>query len=105
MIKLNWLNCLWISSLVAADDITKKGYLKLAESFFTLIEKKYINRKIFIVIQKILFLEDYAFLIYALNDLSDKTMNFKYKELARKITSEALKKFYINNKNIFKKIN
>ena len=99
------LNCLWISSLVAADEILpKKGYLKLAESFFTLIEKKYINRKIFhSYSEDIVFLEDYAFLIYALNDLSDKTMNFKYKELARKITSEALKKFYINNKNIFQK--
>ena len=30
------------------------------------------------------FLEDYAFLINALNDLSDKTMNFKYKDLAKK---------------------
>ncbi len=99
------LNCLCISSLVAADEILpKKGYLKLAESFFTLIEKKYINRKIFhSYSEDIVFLEDYAFLIYALNDLSDKTMNFKYKELARKITSEALKKFYINNKNIFQK--
>ena len=27
------------------------------------------------------FLEDYAFLINVLNDLSDKTMNFKYKNL------------------------
>ena len=35
------LNCLWISSLVAANEILPdKGYLKLAEEFFSMIEKK-----------------------------------------------------------------
>ena len=51
-----------------------------------------------------MFIEDYAFLISALSDLSDKTMNFKYKNLARELCKEAIKKFYLNDKNIFQKI-
>jgi len=38
-----------------------------------------------------------------LNDLFDKTMNFKYKTLARKYSLEAIDKFYLNDKNIFQK--
>ena len=49
------------------------------------------------------FLEDYAFLIQALNDLSDKTMNFKYKELAKNLCTEVIDKFYIKEKDIFQK--
>ena len=38
------LNCLWVSSLVAANEILpNNGYLKLAEKFFSKIEKKYLN--------------------------------------------------------------
>ena len=99
------LNCLWISSLVAASDILpEEGYLNLAEDFFSKIEKKYLKNKIYHSYSKeIVFLEDYAFLINALNDLSDKTMNFKYKDLARKYSLEAIDKFYLNDKNIFQK--
>ena len=99
------LNCLWISSLVATNEILpEKGYLKLAEDFFKKIEKKYINDKIYHSYSKgIVFLEDYAFLINALNDLSDKTMNYKYKDLAKKIMLEAIGKFYIEDKHIFQK--
>ena len=35
---------------------------------------------------------------------SDKTMNFKYKDLARKLSQEAIDKFYLNDKKFFKKI-
>ena len=79
------LNCLWISSLVTADEILPdKGYLKLAEEFFIMIEKNMFKIKFIIVIQKILYLlKDYAFLINALNDLYDKTMNFKYKDFSK----------------------
>jgi len=99
------LNCLWISALIAANEILPhKGYLKLAELFFSLIEKKYINIKIYHSYSKnIVFIEDYAFLINALNDLSDKTMNFKYKDLAKKLSREAITKFYITEKDIFQK--
>ena len=99
------LNCLWVSSLVAAHEVMPdKGYLKYAEEFFSLIEKKYIKNKIYHSYSKeIVFIEDYAFLISALNDLSDKTMNFNYKNLARELSIEAIKKFYLNDKNIFQK--
>ena len=99
------LNCLWVSSLVAAHEVMPdKGYLKYAEEFFSLIEKKYIQNKIYHSYSKeIVFIEDYAFLISALNDLSDKTMNFNYKNLARELSIEAIKKFYLNDKNIFQK--
>jgi len=99
------LNCLWISSLVAANEILpKKGYLKLAEDFFSRIEKKYIQDRIQHSYSKeIVFLEDYAFLINALNDLSDKTMNYKYKDLAKKLCIETINKFYLKEKDIFQK--
>ena len=99
------LNCLMISALIAANEILpKKGYLKLAEEFFLKIEKKYIKNKIYHSYSKdIVFIEDYAFLINAINDLSDKTMNFKYKDLARKLSKEAIDKFFLEDKNIFQK--
>ncbi len=99
------LNCLWISSLVTANEILPdKGYLKLAEEFFSMIEKKYIQNKIYHSYSKdIVFIEDYAFLINALNDLYDKTMSFKYKDLAKKMSFEALDKFFVFDKNIFQK--
>ena len=31
-------------------------------------------------------------------------MNFKYKDLARKLSQEAINKFFLEDKNIFKKI-
>ena len=99
------LNCLWISSLISAHDILpKKGYLALAEKFFVNIENKYLKRNIQHSYSKeIVFLEDYAFLINALNDLFDKTLNFKYKDLARKFCLETMEKFYLEDKNIFQK--
>ena len=99
------LNCLWLSGLISAHEILpNKGYLKLAETFFTKIEDKYLKKNIQHSYSKeIVFLEDYAFLINVLNDLSDKTMNFKYKDLANKLSFEAINKFYIKEKNIFQK--
>jgi uncharacterized protein YyaL (SSP411 family) len=99
------LNCLWISGLISSHDILpEKGYLQTAESFFINIEEKYLKKNIQHSYSKeVVFLEDYAFLINALNDLSDKTMNFKYKDLAKKLSIEAMNKFYLKEKNIFQK--
>ena len=99
------LNSLWISSLVAANEVLPdKGYLNLAETFFSKIEKKYIQKNLYHSYSKDnVFIEDYAFLINALNDLSEKTMNFKYKDLARKLSNEAIDKFFLKDKNIFQK--
>ncbi len=99
------LNCLMVSAFIAANEILpKKGYLKLAEELFLKIEKKYIKDEIYHSFSKdIVFIEDYAFLINAANDLSDVTMNFKYKNLAKKLCKEAIERFYLNDKNIFQK--
>ncbi len=99
------LNSLWISSLVYAHEILpKKNYLELAEEFFVKIEKKYLVNKIYHSYSKdTVFIEDYAYLINAINDLSEKTYNFKYKDLAIKLTKEALDKFYLSDRNIFQK--
>ena len=99
------LNCLWISSLIAANDIIPDNkYLKIAENYFSKIEKKYLNNKIYHSYSKnIVFIEDYAFLINTLLDLSEKTMNFRYKDFAKKFTLEAIEKFYLTDKNIFQK--
>jgi uncharacterized protein YyaL (SSP411 family) len=99
------LNCLMISALISAHEILpNKEYLKLAEDFFMKIEKKYINNKIYHSFSKeTVFIEDYAFLINALNDLSDNTMNFRYKDLAKRLSQETINKFYLDDKNIFQK--
>ena len=99
------LNCLWISALIAANEILPDmGYLKLAESFISMVEKKYINNKIYHSFsENIVFIEDYAFLINALNDFSDKTMSYRHKDLARKLSKDAIIKFYQDEKEIFQK--
>ena len=99
------LNCLWVSGLISSHEILpQNGYLKLAENFFANIEEKYIKKNIQHSYSKeLVFLEDYAFLIQALNDLSDKTMIFRYKELAKSLCKEAIKKFYLKEKDIFQK--
>tara|TARA_B100000886_G_scaffold238582_1_gene167224 strand:+ start:1093 stop:2823 length:1731 start_codon:yes stop_codon:yes gene_type:complete len=99
------LNCLMISALVAANEVLpKKNYLKLAEEFFAKIEKKYVQNKIYHSFSEdIVFIEDYAFLINCLNDLYDKTMNFRYKDLAKKFINESINKFYLIDKDIFQK--
>ena len=86
-----------ISALVSSNEILpKNGYLKLAEELFFKIEKKYIESKIYHSYSKdVVFIEDYAFLINVINDLSDITMNFKYKDLAIKLTQEAITKFFL----------
>ena len=99
------LNSIWISALIFANEVLpEKGYLKDAEDFYSLIEKKYIQNKIYHSYSKdIVFIEDYAFLINAINDLYDKTMNFKYIDVAKKLSNDAISKFYLEDKNIFQK--
>ena len=99
------LNCLMISALISANEILpKNGYLKLAEEFFLKVEKKYIENNIHHSYHKdIVFIEDYAFLINAINDLFEVTMNFKYRDLARRLSLEAITKFFLDDKNIFQK--
>ena len=99
------LNCLMISALIEANEILPdKDYLNLAEDFFSKIEKKYIKNNIHHSYSKdVVFIEDYAFLINAINDLYERTLNFKYRDLAKKLCHEAIAKFFLKDKNIFQK--
>ena len=99
------LNCIWISSLISLHLVEpNSGYLKIAEKYFDAIEKKYLQRKVFhSYSEDISFIEDYAYLIQCLLDLSDITMNSKYRIYAKKYCEEAIEKFYDKNKKIFQK--
>ena len=81
-----------------------QGYLKDAEYFYQKIEKKFCTKNIFhSYSEEISFIEDYAYLIQCLLDLSDATMNPKYKILAKKYCNEAVNKFYDNKNKVFQK--
>ena len=99
------LNCIWITALVSLHNlIPDNGYLKKAEMFYEKIEKKFCVNNIFhSYFEDISFIEDYAYLIQSLLDLSDATMNPKYRILAKKYCNEAIEKFYNSDYKIFQK--
>ena len=78
------LNCLWVSSLITLNTIIpSENYLKIAENFMRKL-KKFCVKNIFHSYSKnISFIDDYAYLIQCLLDLSDSTMNPKYRLLAK----------------------
>ena len=98
-------NCIWISSLITLHSVfPQENYLTVAENFFEIIEKKYLKNKVFhSYSQDLAFVDDYAFLIQCLLDLSDSTMNPKYRILAKKYCDEVIDKFYVSEKKIFQK--
>ena len=99
------LNCIWVSSLIYLNSIMPdEDYLKTAENFYERIEKKFCNKNIFhSYSEDISFIEDYSYLIQCLLDLSDTTMNPKYRLLAKKYCDEAIEKFYDDNCKVFQK--
>jgi len=99
------LNCLWVSSLISLHFImSDEKYLKTAESFYEKIEEKFCIKNIFHSYSEgISFLEDYAYLIQCLLDLSEATMNPKYRLLAKKYCDETIKKFFDDRNKIFQK--
>ena len=92
-----------MSSLISLNSvIPNEGYLATAENFFGNIEKKFCSKDIFhSYSEDISFIEDYAYIIQCLLDLSDATMNTKYRLLAKKYCDQAINKFYDRNKYIF----
>jgi uncharacterized protein YyaL (SSP411 family) len=75
------LNCLWISALISADRILpKKNYLQIAESYYNNLENFFFNddRLHHTNSKTIVFLEDYAYSIAMLLDLSDRTLKPNY---------------------------
>ncbi len=99
------LNCLWIKALINAHNvIPQQGYLKLAENYFNSIEKKFGNSDPYHSYSKnLVFLEDYAFLINALINLYDVTLNIKYKLKSQELTRKCIEKFFSSELNIFRK--
>ena len=99
------LNCLWISGLISAHEILpQKGYLKLAEIFFSKIEEKYLKKNIQHSYSKeIVFLEDYAYAIAMLLDLSDSTLKPNYLFKAKDLCRKTIELFYVKKKSIFQK--
>ncbi len=99
------LNCILISAFVKAHEILPQNqYLKSAQNIYKAIENKFENFQIYHSNSKnISFLEDYAYLINASLDLADASLEMKYRLSANQLMEDAIKKFYIKEKNIFQK--
>ena len=100
------LNCLWVSALVSAEKILpKKNYLQIAETFYNNLEKIFFKEeRLFHTNSKTaVFLEDYAYAISMLLDLSDQTLKPNYLFKAKNLCKKAIELFYIKEKSIFQK--
>jgi len=100
------LNCLWVSALVSAEKILpKKNYLQIAETFYNNLEKIFFKEeRLFHTNSKTaVFLEDYAYAISMLLDLSDQTLKPSYLFKAKNLCKKAIELFYIKEKSIFQK--
>ena len=100
------LNCLWISALISAEKILpKNNYLKLAETYYDNLEKFFFKTdKIYHTNSKTsVFLEDYAYAIAMLLDLSDQTLKPNYLLKAKELCKKTIELFYIKEKSIFQK--
>ena len=100
------LNCLWISALICAEKILpKNNYLQIAETFYNNLEKVFFrgedlyhtNSKTSVC------LEDYAYAIAMLLDLSDRTLKPNYLFKAKDLCQKTIKLFYVKEKAIFQK--
>ena len=100
------LNCLWISALVSAEKILpKNNYLQTAETYYNNLEKLFFKTdRLYHTNSKIsVFLEDYAYAIAMLLDLSDQTLKPSYLFKAKDLCKMAIKLFYVKEKSIFQK--
>ena len=99
------LNCMWVNALISAHKVMPEGeYLMEAEKFFKKIEKKFSISNLFHSNSKeIVFLEDYAYMIKTLIDLSEETLKARYRLCAQELTQDAINKFYHKEKNLFQK--
>ena len=100
------LNCLWVSALVSVDKILpNKNYLQIAENFYNNLEKLFFKEdKLFHTNSKSsVFLEDYAYTIAMLLDLSEQTLKPAYLFKAKELCKKTIELFYIKEKSIFQK--
>jgi uncharacterized protein YyaL (SSP411 family) len=100
------LNCIWISALISAEKVLPdKDYLKIAETYYDNLEKTFFtgDRLYHTDSRTSVFLEDYAYAIAMLIDLSDETLKPNYLFKAKDLCQKAIKLFYIKEKSIFQK--
>ncbi len=100
------LNCLWVSALISAEKILpNNNYLQAAENFYNNLEKLFFNEcTLFHTNSKTsVFLEDYAYAIAMLLDLSDQTLKPKYLLKAKDLCQKTIELFYVKEKFIFQK--
>ena len=100
------LNCIWISALIAAEKVLpNKKYLEIAENFYKNLEKLFFeeNRLFHTNSKTSVFLEDYAYTVSMLLDLSDQTLKPKYLLKAKELCKKTIDLFYVKEKSIFQK--
>jgi uncharacterized protein len=100
------LNCLWVSALISTHKILpNKNYLQKAEYFYNNLEKSFLNEdKLFHTnLKNSVFLEDYAYAIAMLLDLSEQTLKPNYLFKAQKLCKKTIELFYVKEKSIFQK--
>ena len=100
------LNCLWISALISAEKIIpNKNFLKIAEKLYDSLEKLFFkdNKLFHSNSKKTVFLEDYAYAIAMLLDLSDQTLKPNYLFKAKNLCKKTIELFYVKEKSIFQK--
>ena len=100
------LNCLWVSALISAEKILpNRNYLKIAENFYNELENLFFKQdELFHTNSKSsVFLEDYAYAIAMLLDLSDQTLKPYYLFKAKDLCKKTIELFYVKEKSIFQK--
>jgi len=100
------LNCLWISALISAEQILpNNNFLNTAEIYYSNLEKVFFNgsKLRHTNLKSIVFLEDYAYVIAMLLDLSDYTLKPDYLFKAKELCKKVIELFYVKEKSIFQK--
>jgi len=100
------LNCIWISALVAAEQVLpNNNFLSEAEIYYDNLEKIFFNKEKLqhTMLKPEVFLEDYAYSIAMLLDLSAQTLKPNYLFKAKELCKKAVELFYIKEKSIFQK--
>jgi uncharacterized protein len=100
------LNCIWVSALISAGKVLPNNkYLEIAENFYTNLEELFFKKdRLFHTSSKTsVFLEDYAYAIAMLLDLSDQTLKPNYLFKAKDLCKKTIDLFYIKEKSIFQK--
>ncbi len=100
------LNCLWVSTLISVEKVLpNNNYLKIAETFYNSLEKMFFKESSLhhTNSKNSVFLEDYAYAIAMLLDLSEHTLKPNYLLKAKNLCQKTIELFYIKEKSIFQK--